>query len=60
VADGRRTELKMIALPVVRVDIAPVCYVSSTGGGTVRLGALDVDIGRLGMVCLHTHCDAFG
>jgi hypothetical protein len=46
--------LKMIALPVVRTDIVPVSYVSSRGGGKVRLGALEVDIGQLGMVSLHT------
>ena len=59
-ADRRRTELKMIALPAMRIDIVPVSYGRNAGGGTVRLGALDVDIGRLGMVCLHTHCDPFG
>jgi hypothetical protein len=59
VADGRRTELKMTALPAMRINIVPVSYVSGTGGGTVRLGALEANIGRLGMVCLHTHCDAY-
>ena len=53
-ADGRQTELKMIALPAMRIDNVLAYYGRNTGGGRVRLGALDAGIDRLGMVCLHT------